>query len=324
MFETFGPRDVGAAGHIKDVGLAIVEGEPPGVLWREVFQQVSVGLALVDAGGVPVSINAHLKELLGPRCRDIVRLTMQPRLAVLGENPAVVQLDERVVARVEPVVFNHDHAEPQRFFVVHVVPTQGTDPLTGLATRDQLMAELLRLLGRRDARVVDLVMLDVDRFKEINDRHGHLVGDELLTSVADRLLATVRPQDMVCRWGGDEFIVVLDDPGESLGDAVCARIAEAIEVPVHTRAGTLTVSVSCGVVRAQQGEGPNEVLDRADRQMYEAKRQSRGNSGADRAIEVRERTRRNEERTTELTELVTTVRGRIARAREEMGRGPLR
>jgi diguanylate cyclase (GGDEF)-like protein len=299
-----------------------VENELPGVLWREVFRQASVGLALVDAGGMPVSVNAHLERLLGAQCRDIVRLAVQSRLAVLGEDPVIVPLDERVVARVEPVVFNHDHEGLHRFFVMHVVPPQGTDPLTGLAARDQLMAELLRLLGRRDGRVVDLVMLDLDGFKEINDRHGHLVGDELLTSVADRLLATVRPQDLVCRWGGDEFIVLLDDLGEGHSDTVCARISEAIEVPVHTRAGTLVVSVSCGVVRAHEGEGPNEVLDRADRLMYEAKRQRRRTSGAARAIEVRERTRRNEERTTELTELVTAVRARVARAREEMGRGP--
>jgi diguanylate cyclase (GGDEF)-like protein len=309
---------------MEDVGLEIVEDGLPGLLWREAFQQASVGLELMDAAGEPVSINAHLEMLLGARCREIVRLATQSRLAALDEDPVVVQLDERVVARVERVVLAHDRRQPQAFFMMHVVPTQGTDPLTGLAARDQLMAELLRLLGRRDGRVMDLVMLDLDRFKEINDRHGHLVGDELLTSVADRLLATVRPQDMVCRWGGDEFIILLDDLAEGGSDAVCARIAEAMEVPVHTRAGTLVVSVSCGVVRAQQGEGPNEVLERADRQMYEAKRRRRGSSGADRAIEVTERTRRNEERTVELTALVTTVRARVARAREEMGRGPLR
>jgi diguanylate cyclase (GGDEF)-like protein len=301
----------------------IIEDDLAVVLWREAFQQASVGLALIDVEGVPLSINSHLGVMLGPRCQDIVRVAVQSRLAVLGDDPVVVPLDERVVARVEPIVVHDREPQRQHLFLMHVLPTQGTDPLTGLAARDQLMAELVRLLGRRDGRVVELVMLDLDRFKEVNDRYGHLVGDEVLTSVADRLLATVRPQDMVCRWGGDEFIVVLDDPGEELSGAVCARIAEALQMPVHTRAGDVAVSFSCGVVRGRAGDGPSDLLDRADRQMYQEKRRRQGNTGADRAVDVGERTRRNKERTAELTELVNAVRVRVARAREEMGRGPL-
>ena len=243
----------------------------PEALWREAFSQASVGLALLDRSGTPLATNRMLGELLGPAGRELVHEAVRSRLELLEES-MVVPINERVTARLDPIDVPCPDGTVERFYILHLVVPSGTDPLTGLAARDQLTAELVRLLGRRDGRTVELVVLDLDGFKAVNDEHGHVVGDEVLMAVAARLRSLVRQEDLVCRWGGDEFVVLLDDPGEDGGQAVCSRIAALLTSPVPTRAGPLVISTSCGSVRARPDETPAELFDRADRRMYRQKR----------------------------------------------------
>jgi diguanylate cyclase (GGDEF)-like protein len=243
----------------------------PEAMWREAFRQASVGLALLDHAGEPVATNPHLDALLGPGGPELIRGAVSARLSAVAGEPVVVPLDERIAAQVERVDCAGE-AGTESYFLLYVVPPAGNDHLTGLAGRDRLLAELLRLLGRRARRDVQLVVVDLDGFKQVNDRHGHVVGDEVLLAVADRLRATMRPEDLVARWGGDEFVVLLDDPAEEGGQAVCRRVREAFATPVSTRAGRLRVSAACGWVQAREGEAPTELLDRADREMYREKR----------------------------------------------------
>ena len=86
----------------------------------------------------------------------------------------------------------------------------GSDPLTGLPNRRGLMEQLERALARQPHRIA-LIFCDLDRFKEVNDRYGHAVGDSLLQEVARRLRGVLRQQDTIAQLGGDEFVVLIDD-----------------------------------------------------------------------------------------------------------------
>jgi diguanylate cyclase (GGDEF)-like protein len=151
-----------------------------------------------------------------------------------------------------------------------------TDPLTGLANRRHFF-DVAAAAGAREA----IILLDVDHFKAINDRFGHAVGDRVLQAIADRIRANVRPGDVACRFGGEEFAVLL--PGADLGAAatVGERLRTGIEAAaVETDAGPLGVTVSVGIA-TEPGPSPSPradldaLIDRADRALYQAKHHGR-------------------------------------------------
>jgi diguanylate cyclase (GGDEF)-like protein len=151
------------------------------------------------------------------------------------------------------------------------------DPLTGLATRSVLDTELPEVL-RSGAAQVALLYCDLDRFKLVNDTHGHATGDLLLVEAARRLREAVRASDLVVRIGGDEFVVVLLGSGsdfEGLADDVANRIVEAFRVPFELDQQTLAVSVSVGLATHRRGEDAASLLARADRALYLAKRRGK-------------------------------------------------
>lgn len=156
------------------------------------------------------------------------------------------------------------------------------DELTGLRNRRAILHELEMLLAgaRRHERQVAVCMLDIDRFKSINDRHGHRVGDDVLREVGQRLGDRLRTEDIAGRLGGDELLAVLPDTdaegaailGQSICDGVC-------ETPVNTSAGPvdLTVSVGCA---AFGDEDAVALLERADGALYAAKAAGRSRTVA--------------------------------------------
>ncbi len=150
------------------------------------------------------------------------------------------------------------------------------DGLTGLANRRMLDEQLSRALAglRRGGRHVALVMVDLDRFKAINDQHGHTAGDAVLVEVADRLRAVVRPDDTVARVGGDEFVVLLPDLAD-VGVAVdcLRRIEQALSRPMAWHDGELELSASVGLsATSDPEETADEILASADHAMYAVKR----------------------------------------------------
>ena len=150
------------------------------------------------------------------------------------------------------------------------------DPLTGLPNR-RAADEALERVARRHAAGgpgYALLFCDVDRFKEVNDRHGHAVGDEVLRAVGRRLRNAVGARDLVARLSGDEFLVLLDQSCSLAdADAVALRVDRAASQPVRTGCLHVPVGVSVGAAVPLNPEEPGaSVLDRADRCMYEVKR----------------------------------------------------
>jgi two-component system CheB/CheR fusion protein len=141
-----------------------------------------------------------------------------------------------------------------------------------------MLLDHLRLaLARRDReeRGVGIVFIDLDGFKEVNDRYGHDAGDVVLREVAQRLAGVTRPSDTVARYGGDEFVVLLDGLGDGITEAtqIAHRLVDAISA-VPVRFGRhVTVTASAGVaVAPAQLENPERLITAADRLMYRTKR----------------------------------------------------
>jgi diguanylate cyclase (GGDEF)-like protein/PAS domain S-box-containing protein len=147
-----------------------------------------------------------------------------------------------------------------------------TDPLTGVANRAAFFAELGRRLDHEPG-LVGVLVVDLDKFKPVNDQFGHAVGDEVLTRVSDRLRAAVRDGDLVARLGGDEFAVVLPalrDPAEA--EAAAARIVEVLGQPIPFGDGRVEVGASVGVAVSLDGATPLlRLLEQADTALYEVK-----------------------------------------------------
>jgi len=149
------------------------------------------------------------------------------------------------------------------------------DPLTGLNNRRYMMGQLDALFERSapGAEPVSLLMVDIDDFKRVNDTWGHVLGDDVLREVAIRLAASVRAIDLPCRFGGEEFVVVM--PATRLSDAerVAERIRDAISDKVIVSGDQeIPISVSVGV-SASDGpdDRPESLLRRADEALYQAK-----------------------------------------------------
>jgi diguanylate cyclase (GGDEF)-like protein len=161
------------------------------------------------------------------------------------------------------------------------------DGLTGLYNRNYLDEVLPREIARaaRAGTCVGLVILDIDHFKDINDRFGHGVGDRLLIQVGGRVRAQVRSADIPCRYGGDEMVVVM--PGATSDEAIQIGVRIRDEIcgtGLQTDDGLVKVTVSVGVaVYPTDAGGANELLRNADRALYLAKSQGRDRVvGADR------------------------------------------
>jgi diguanylate cyclase (GGDEF)-like protein len=153
------------------------------------------------------------------------------------------------------------------------------DDLTGLATRLVLEDRLNMALERanRQGTGLALLMLDLDRFKEINDTYGHQVGDEVLRVTSNRIQAAVRKSDTVARMGGDEFVALLPDLSDPhLAESLAAKIVTALSAPIPFAGRDLTVSVSAGVCTALSGDlDADTLLRNTDIAMYEAKAKGR-------------------------------------------------
>lgn len=165
--------------------------------------------------------------------------------------------------------------------VIDRLAAKNRDPLTGLLTRAYIDEDLPAMMDRARASRTDLtcIFLDVDRFKSINDRFGHQVGDDVLVGVSRLLMVGVRDTDACVRYGGEEVMLFLQGTSEQTGMEVAERTRRAIQGHDWTRtAPELTVTASFGVAQWNPGEPAKAWFARADRALYAAKERGRNRS----------------------------------------------
>ncbi|MBX3577881.1 MAG: PleD family two-component system response regulator [Rhizobiaceae bacterium] len=197
----------------------------------------------------------------------------------LGINDYLIRpVDQQeLTARLRTQVKRKRYNDELRASVAQTIEMAVTDGLTGLHNRRYLDSHLQTLVDRATARrrPLSIMITDLDRFKSINDTHGHDGGDDVLREFARRLRKNVRGIDLACRFGGEEFVVVMPDTDQQIAEKVAERIrAEIAQTPFAIGAAgkAIDVTVSVGVSSLRKtGDTVDDLMKRADVALYEAK-----------------------------------------------------
>jgi diguanylate cyclase (GGDEF)-like protein len=234
---------------------------PPNTNLRSIEVVYRYRLDEVDGGNLPrAALVVPLRSVEGP----IGSLSAITRAKPPVFSPEAADLLEALALRAGPALHNaHRFAE--------AIQLAELDSLTGLANQrvfhELLQREVAR--SRRYGRRLTLIVLDLDDFKRINDRVGHLAGDAVLAEVANRLRGCVRSTDIACRVGGDEFAVILPESTRGDADHLAARIERAVASEPIAKAGTL--KISAGVAELSADDTATDLFERADEDLYRAK-----------------------------------------------------
>ena len=214
-------------------------------------------------------------ESSASRVRSGVVLPMRSDGATVGSLSAFSRspgkLGETQIDELERLAFRAGPALENARKYAEARALADLDALTGLHNRRYFHETLAREVARaqRYQRHLSLIVFDLDDFKAINDRVGHLAGDAVLAEAAERLLSVVRTADIACRVGGDEFGVVLPESNVEEAELLAGRIARAINARAITPAGT--VNLSAGVAELRPADRPTDLFERADEALYRAK-----------------------------------------------------
>ncbi|MFN3763999.1 MAG: PleD family two-component system response regulator [Aliihoeflea sp.] len=255
------------------------------------YECVLISTALAEHD--PLRLCSQLRTLDRTRFLPIILVAGQDenerlvRALELGINDYDTRPVDRqeLIARLRTQVKRKRYNDQLRSSVTQTIEMAVTDGLTGLHNRRYLDSHLASLAAKARSRGKPLSVLitDIDRFKSINDTHGHDVGDDILREFAMRLRHSVRGFDLACRYGGEEFVIVMPDTDPVLAEKVAERIREQIArnpFTVEEGGKTLEVTISVGVA-SLKGE-PDTVTDmmkRADVALYQAK-----NAGRNRVV----------------------------------------
>jgi two-component system cell cycle response regulator len=219
---------------------------------------------------------------------DIKRLV---RALDIGVNDYLMRPVERseLVARVRTQLRRKRYSDKLRHSLQLSLEMAITDQLTGLFNRRYMSRHLGTLITNANAtgKPVSFLILDIDFFKQVNDTHGHDVGDEVLREFAGRISANVRGIDLACRYGGEEFVVVMPDTDLNFAYMVAERLRQAVaDAPfrITPAPGNLPVTISIGVTASEgRNDTADALLKRADQALYRAKRDGRNRVVADAA-----------------------------------------
>jgi two-component system cell cycle response regulator len=273
-----------AAGHRVDIlsnpadaALVVSGGE---------YELVLVSMSLGDFDPLRVCSQMRTAELT--RTLPIILIAEEgdrPRVVRgldLGVNDFIMRPVERneLLARVRTQIKRQRYAVELRQSVTNTLALAVTDELTGLYNRRYFDRHLSLMLEKAQTQDRDMavMLIDMDFFKSVNDTHGHDTGDAVLREFADRLRRNIRGVDLACRFGGEEFVVLMPDTDWRQARGVAERVRQAVAEKVfatgNTRPLTLTVSVGLALNESEI-DTPEVMLKRADVALYRAKREGR-------------------------------------------------
>ncbi|NJR68456.1 MAG: EAL domain-containing protein [Synechococcales cyanobacterium CRU_2_2] len=283
--------------------------------YRSIFENITQGLFQIDSNGRYISVNPFLVTLLGYDSAEVLMTHLthpeQPfyvdpnryceLLQQLNKTGEVRNFESQVYrrdgskiwisetqnavrdsqgillyyeGRLEDITLRHQAEAQLRYDAIH-------DPLTSLYNRAYVAEQLEQILqwqGSNRQGLWALLLIDLDRFKVINDSLGYVVGDEILKILAQRLRSALRSQDVLARLGGDEFVILLQDlalPREIF--AIATRCMEALRLPLTLPSGTFSVEASMGIAQGTLAyHSADEVFRGADIAMYRAKAEGGG------------------------------------------------
>lgn len=273
---------------------------------RAITNNLPVLIAYIDRESNYRFCNATFEQWFG---RPVAEIVNRPLAALLGDETWTRRLKSALAGERVEFTTQLQHGDTHRHVMALYIPDLGAsgevhgvhaltfditqskvyeqqllelarhDSLTGLPNRRYFEEKLDEAMARarRSGRAMALLYLDLDRFKHINDTRGHGVGDDLLKGFAQRLVASVRTTDAVCRLAGDEFTVILEGlHHEDEATLVAGKIERAMEEPMQVQDGVVQTSTSIGVAVFSGGAGTGAaLLDKADQALYAAKRAGR-------------------------------------------------
>jgi two-component system cell cycle response regulator len=292
--------------------ILIIEDRPESVAWfttalspaNEVTSADSFEEALVRVRGGDYDL---IVVSLGLRGFDGLRLCSQLRSLPEGRNVPILVLvsdgDRRkltqalemgvndyltrpvdkneLIARVRTQLRKKNYQDRLRHNVQLSLEMAITDQLTGLHNRRYMARHLDSLISnaQKSNKPLSFLIMDIDHFKSVNDTHGHDIGDEVLREFSNRISANIRGIDLACRYGGEEFVVVMPDTDVEFAHTIAERLRKSVEtnsIEISRVPNVLNITISIGIA-VSQGEGDNaeKLLHRADQALYRAKREGR-------------------------------------------------
>jgi two-component system cell cycle response regulator len=292
--------------------ILIIEDRPESVQWfmsaltpaNEVAAADSFEEALVRVRGGDFDL---IVVSLGLRGFDGLRLCSQLRSLPEGRNVPILVLvsegDKRklnqalemgvndyltrpvdkneLIARVRTQLRKKNYQDRLRHNVQLSLEMAITDQLTGLHNRRYMARHLDNLIlgAQKSGKPLAFLIMDIDHFKSVNDAHGHDIGDEVLREFANRISANIRGIDLACRYGGEEFVVVMPDTDIDFACTIAERLRHSVETTpfeISRAPDKLNVTISIGIASAlSEGDNAESLLHRADQALYRAKREGR-------------------------------------------------
>ena len=251
-------------------------------VWRRMFGGDDTATGAIDYLGACEVAAAHgdpaaaglatgLREVLEGRTAAVSREDYRAR----SGQPFWFRVDIRALPAGGAVIVHTDMTQHHRALDAAEAAAR-LDPLTGLLNRRAFHEVLQRRLTRAAGEPGALLVVDLDGFKAVNDRHGHAAGDLLLCALARRLRHALRPRDEVARMGGDEFLVLIETlPRDQSLEPVVQRLRRVLEQPVAVGNERVDVGASIGALPLENGGDVDGAVAEADRRMYEDKRTRR-------------------------------------------------
>lgn len=253
---------------------------------NEPFDLIIVSTQLLDADGLRLCSHLRSNEKIRHTPLLILVEEEDTKLLVKGLDMGVndylvmpVDMNE-LIARVGTQVRRKRYQDALRSNYKRSMSMAITDGLTGLYNRRYFDAHFQTLFNKalETGKQLTLMMTDIDHFKKINDTHGHLVGDEILRKVPERLTQNLRVTDLVARYGGEEFVIVMPDTALPGAEQIAERIRIAVAATsfkINEGASELPCTISIGMTGMKPGDTPEMLIKRADKGLYLSKEQGR-------------------------------------------------